>query len=105
MRTTTALISTIVIVGSAEAGAQRVTAPAEEKTATFNVTGMACNICAGTVERAAKRIAGVKAAKADQPKGIAEITFDPAKITAEGIAKLLTKESGFKTEPKKTTKK
>ena len=101
MRSTTALVSAIVLVGSAQPGAQQDAKPAQQTIATFTVSGMACNICASTVERAAKKLVGVTAATADQPKGIAEITFDASKISPEEIAKLLTKHSGFTTELKK----
>jgi copper chaperone CopZ len=57
------------------------------------------------VERAAKKLAGVTAATADQPKGIAEITFDRSKISPEEIAESLTRQSGFTTELKEPTKK
>jgi copper chaperone CopZ len=104
MRPTIALASAIVLVGSAQAGAQQDAKPTQQTTATFSVSGMACNICATTVERAAKKLDGVTAATADQPKGTAEVTFDPAKILAEDIARLLTKRTGFKTELKKPAK-
>jgi len=105
MRSTTALVSAIILVGSAQSGAQQDAKPAQQTTVTFSVSGMACNICASAVERAAKKLMGVTAAAADQPTGLAEITFDPAKISPEEIAKLLTKQSGFKTELKKAPKK
>ena len=76
-------------------------APATKANATFKVSVMACNICARTVERAAKKIPGVAAAKVDQPRGEADIAFDPSKISGEEIAKRLSKDSGFKTEHKK----
>lgn len=105
MRSTTALISAVVLVGSAQAGAQQDSKAAQQTTATFTVSGMACNICASAVERAAKKLVGVMAATADQPKGIAEITFDASKTSPEEIAKLLTKQSGFKTDLKTPAKK
>lgn len=106
MRLTTALVGVAAIFGSAEAGAQQTAAqPAEKATATFRVTGLSCNICAGAVERAAKGLTGVNAATVSQPKGVAEITFDPSKTSPEEIARLLTKQSGFKTEWKKSSKK
>lgn len=38
------------------------------------------------------------AAKASQPKGTAEITYDPAKISPEAIAKAITEKTSFKAE-------
>jgi copper chaperone CopZ len=71
-------------------------------TVTLKVSGMSCGACASRVEKTAKSIDGVTGAKASQPKGVAEITFDPGKITAEAIAALITKKSGFAAEvPKK----
>lgn len=75
---------------------------AQGSTVTLKVSGMSCGACAARVEKTAKEISGVTGAKASQPKGTAEITFDPAKITAEDIAALITKKSGFTAEvPKK----
>jgi copper chaperone CopZ len=53
---------------------------------TLKVSGMSCGACAARVEKAAKEIAGVTGAKVSQPKAMAEVTFDPAKISAESIA-------------------
>jgi len=54
------------------------------------------------VTRAAKRIDGVKACKADRKAGTAEVTYDPAKTTPEAIAKVISDKSGFPTTvPKK----
>jgi len=62
------------------------------------VKGMHCGACAAAVEKAAKRIDGVIAAKANQPKGTAEITFDPAKTSPEAIAKAISEQTAFKAE-------
>lgn len=105
MHATTALIGGIVLVGSAQAGPHQNAQPAQQMTATFTVSGMVCHLCARAVERAAKKLEGVTAATVDQPKGTAEITFDASKTSAKDIAKLLTKRSGFKTEPKRPAKK
>lgn len=51
--------------------------------------------------RAAKTVDGVKDCKADHKKGIAEVTYDPAKTTPALIAKVISEKSGFKaTAPK-----
>lgn len=52
--------------------------------------------------RAAKRIDGVKACKADRKARSAEVTYDPSKTTPETIAKMISDRTGFKTTvPKK----
>lgn len=68
------------------------------KVCVLKVEGMACGACAARVEKEAKKIEGVKAAKVSQPKGAAEITYDPAKTSPEAIARTLSKETGFKTQ-------
>ncbi len=79
--------------------------PTDGKTATLKVEGMACNVCASRVEKTALAIEGVKAAKVDQPKGIAEITFDPAKTSPDAVATAITKQTPFKAEASKPEQK
>lgn len=43
----------------------------------LRVSGMHCGACAARLEKIAKRIVGVTAAKVNQQKGTAEITYDP----------------------------
>ena len=74
------------------------TQEAVEKQTTLKVSGMSCGECAKTVEKEAKNIPGVKTAKVDQPKGEAEITYDPAKTSPEAIAKTINQKTGFKAE-------
>ena len=64
----------------------------------LKVSGMFCGACAKTVEKTAKKIDGVKSAKVSQPKGTAEITYDPAKTSPEAIAKAITEKTPFKSE-------
>lgn len=63
---------------------------------TLKVEGMHCSACASKVEKEARKIGGVTAAKVSQPKGTAEIAYDPAKTTPETIAKTITQKTGFK---------
>jgi copper chaperone CopZ len=56
---------------------------------------MACSACAGKVEKEAMKINGVKAAKVDQPKGTAQVTFDARKTSPGAIAKAITDRTGF----------
>ena len=79
MRTLTAAI--IVSFMGLSAGAQTT-----DKPVVLKVSGMSCGVCAKTVEKEARKIDGVKAAKVSQPKGEAEITYDPAKTSPEAIA-------------------
>src|SRR5437870_2341220 len=64
----------------------------------LKVSGMICGTCAATVEKTVKKIDGVKRAKVSQPKGTAEITYDPAKTTPEAIAKIISDRTNFKAE-------
>ena len=59
---------------------------------------MICGTCAATVEKTAKKIDGVRRAKVSQPKGTAEITYDPAKTTPAAIAKIINDNTIFKAE-------
>lgn len=71
------------------------------KVCVLKVEGMACGACAARVEKKAKKIDGVKAAKVSQPKGTAQITYDPAKTSPEAIAKKIAEETGFRTQAPK----
>ncbi len=104
MRTSIALVSAIAIIGSAQAGARQTAQPEKQSVVTLKVSGMQCHLCAGTVERTAKELAGVLAATANQPKGTAEISYDAAKTSPEEIARFLTRKSGFKAELQKQRK-
>jgi copper chaperone CopZ len=104
MKTTLAIVGAIAIVGSANAGAEQAAQPENQRIVTLKVSGMQCHLCAGTVERTAKKLTGVVAATADQPKGTADISYDATKTSPAEIAKLLTKQSGFKTELQKPRK-
>ena len=104
MKTALSIMSAIAIVGSAQAGAEQAAQPEKQSVVTLKVSGMQCHLCAGTVERTAKELTGVLTAKADQPKGTAEIKYDASRTSPEEIARLLTKRSGFKTEVPKARK-
>jgi copper chaperone CopZ len=71
----------------------------------LKVSGMHCGACAKAVENAAKKIDGVSAAKASQPKGTAEIAYDPAKTTPAAIARIISEKTLFKVEAAKADKK
>jgi copper chaperone CopZ len=98
MRTVVVIMGILSVLGIGASAQTK----AQGTSVTLKVSGMSCGACAARVEKTAKEIDGVTSAKASQPKGVAEITFDPAKIKAEDIAALITKKSGFVAEvPKK----
>lgn len=66
------------------------------------VSGMSCDACARTVEKAAKKVAGVKSAAVSRPTGEAEITYDPARTSPGAIAKRISDATGFKATAPKT---
>ena len=101
MRTMVVIMGILSVFGLG-ASAQ---APEQDKAprgaVTLKVSGMSCGACAARVQKAAKGITGVESAEVSQPKGTAAITFDPDKISAESIAELITKKSGFVAEVSK----
>jgi len=96
MRNLFALIGILGVLGSSSALAQ----PAEKRAGqtTLKVEGMACGACAGTIEKLVKKVEGVASATVSQPKGTAEITFDPAKTSAEALVKIINQKTSFKAE-------
>ena len=76
--------------------------PAEAmKVCTVKVTGMTCGGCEAAVKLAAKKVTGVKEARASYSKGIAEVTYDPSKTTPDAIAKAIAEKTGYKAEVSK----
>jgi copper chaperone len=70
---------------------------------TLTMTGMFCGGCEAAVQHAAREVDGVTAVKANSDKGIAEVTYDPARTTPAAIANVITEKSGFKAEVLSTT--
>ena len=97
-RVLTAMIA-IAMFGFA-ASAQQAEKPQASHTV-LKVSGMHCGACANTGEKAAKKIEGVTAATASQPKGTAEISYDPTKTNPEAIAKVISERTAFKAEAPK----
>lgn len=64
------------------------------RTVTLDVQNMTCATCPLTVQQVLKRQAGVATAKAEMKSASAMVTFDPAKNTAEGLARAVT-EAGY----------
>ena len=67
---------------------------------TLDVKGMDCATCPLTVKAVLKKQPGVGDVKVDWKKGIAEVAFEPAKVSAERLAQAVT-EAGFATSPRK----
>jgi Cu+-exporting ATPase len=53
----------------------------EEKVAVFEVIGMSCAACAGSVEKAVKRLPGIHDAAVDVLGGRAQVVFYPAFVS------------------------
>ena len=70
------------------------------ETRVLKVPGMQCGACAATVEKAARKVAGVTSVKASQPEGTASVTYDPLKTTLEAVAKAINEQTPFKAEPR-----
>ncbi len=99
MRNMVALMSILSILEfSTAVAAQPTSKPQAAQTSTLKVSGMACGACAATVEKAVKKLDGVTAAVVSQPKGTAEITFDPTKTSPESLAKAINEKTAFKAE-------
>ncbi|GJN26781.1 hypothetical protein PR202_gb14740 [Eleusine coracana subsp. coracana] len=72
--------------GDLEAPAGSVAAEEEEeKVAVFAVSGMTCAACAGSVEKAVKRLPGIHDAAVDVLGGRAQVVFYPAFVSEEKI--------------------
>ena len=54
--------------------------------ATLSIGGMTCASCAASVQRAAARLPGVAEVAVSLARGRANVTFDPARISADSIA-------------------
>ncbi len=107
MRKVLALMGLLAILGMSGTAAVQTDKPAAGNVCTLEVKGMACSACASKVEQTALKLDGVKAAKVNQPKGIAEITYDASKTNPAAIAKYISNKSGFKATyqpPKETPK-
>ena len=105
MRFLLAVVAIVAVVGMAAFAEQSGDKSQGTQVCPIKVSGMFCGQCAKTVEKAAKKIDGVKAAKVSQPKGIAEITYDPAKTNPEAIAKAISERTAFKAEVQSEPKK
>jgi copper chaperone CopZ len=65
------------------------------QTVTLSVPKMDCAGCEIGVRIAASKVDGVKEVKTDSDKRTADVTFDPAKATAQAIASAIKTGTGF----------
>ncbi|CAD6260039.1 unnamed protein product [Miscanthus lutarioriparius] len=61
----------------------------EEKVAVFSVSGMTCAACAGSVEKAVKRLPGIHDAAVDVLWGRAQVVFCPAFVSENKITEAI----------------
>ena len=72
----------------------------EVEKVTLDVKGMDCAACPVTVKAVLKQQPGVSEVKMDAEKHTAEVSFDPAKVTPDKLAKVVT-ETGYPATPRK----
>ena len=73
-------------------------------TLSFDVSGMTCGGCTGSVQRALSRIGGVSHAEVTLRPGAATVVVDPARVTSAQIEAAIT-QLGYpaKARPPRTT--
>jgi len=64
----------------------------------LRVTGMTCGHCQGRVEGALRAVPGVKKAQVDLQKGLATVTYDPAKASPEDLQQAV-RGAGYEATP------
>ena len=89
-----------VLLSAALLGAAVLAQASESRTVTLDVKGMTCPTCPVTVKVALKKQAGVDEVRMDARHNTAEITFDPAKVSPEQLAKVVT-EAGYPATPRR----
>lgn len=67
---------------------------AEPQRLTLDIPSMFCPLCAPAITKALKRVPGVLEVRADWEKKIADVTYDPEKVTPERRTRATT-EAGF----------
>jgi copper chaperone CopZ len=55
------------------------------QTLSFDVSGMTCGGCTGSVQRALSKLDGITDAKVSLSPGLATVVIDPARVTASQI--------------------
>jgi mercuric ion binding protein len=98
-----ALAVTVVVVRSGPAaddqrpGVNPQAVAANWQTVTLSVPKMDCPGCEIGVRIAASKVDGVKEVKTDSDTRTADVTYDPAKATAQAIANAIKAGTGFDT--------
>ncbi len=82
-----ALFASTTTTSSAATRNVKASSSASEKVATLHIKGMTCGSCATAVKRVLTRVDGVKAATVSYEKNSAIVTYEPAKVTPEKIAR------------------
>src|SRR6266404_1511966 len=73
---------------------QKSTATNKPGSATIKVTGISCDGCAKSIERALTKVDGIKKVKVSYERGIAEVTYDDSKVTLDQINATI-RDTGF----------
>lgn len=60
------------------------------QTLSFDVSGMTCGGCTGSVQRALSKVDGVSQAEVTLQPGTATVLVDPARVSAEKIESVIT---------------
>ncbi|XP_022950457.1 probable copper-transporting ATPase HMA5 [Cucurbita moschata] len=68
--------------------------PVTESTAFFSVIGMTCSACAGSVEKAIKRLPGIREAVVDVLNGKARVQFYPSFVDVDQVCEAIN-DAGF----------
>ena len=61
------------------------------QTLSFDVSGMTCGGCAGSVQRTLSKIGGVSYAEVTLRPGLATVVVDPARVTPAQIESAITR--------------
>ena len=88
------LVAALAVAGATFA------ANASTQLVTLDVKGMTCATCPLTVKVVLKKQPGVEDVKMDADKHTAEVKFDPAKASADQLAKAVT-QAGYPATPRK----
>ena len=61
------------------------------QTFSFDVSGMTCGGCTGSVQRALSKVGGVSHPEVTLRPGVATVTVDPAQVTSAQIEAVITR--------------
>ncbi len=89
-----------IFAALAIAGAVLAAQAGEVRKVTLDVQGMTCATCPVTVKVVLGKQPGVETVTMDAGRNTAEVHFDPAKVSAEQLAKAVT-QAGYPAVPRK----